>query len=237
VELNKMCDKEKRRTKMFFTGHHRTIGSSRSRQSGFSLLEMLVVIGVTLVLAATAVPSLVQTIRAQHVDEGFSRVFGEMKLARGLAVNNRRLYKLVFSVSCVGSPTGCLTLYSGTLSTTLAGVSSYSYQQVDQPVPIPVDVTFSVPAGVVDRPEGFGDGITPISFTPPGAPDPNTIFFTPDGRILNSEFGQATTGVVYVSMADNVLQSRAATVWGQTGHIEGFRVVGSNGAYHWACMN
>jgi prepilin-type N-terminal cleavage/methylation domain-containing protein len=209
--------------------------SRRATQSGFSLLEMVMVMGLMLVAAAISVPSLAQVIRAQHVNDGFSRVFGEMKLARSLAIDNRRLYKYVLTTSCESSPTGCVTLYSGTLSTT-AGTSSYTYQQVEQ-VPLPSDVSFAVPGGVANKPDAFGNGTSAIDFTPPGTPDPQTIFFTSDGRILNSEFGQPTNGVVYVSMANNVLQSRAVTAWGQTGHIKGFRVVQSNGTYLWANMN
>ena len=64
----------------------------RNRQSGFSLIELLVVIGIIMVVAAMATPSIVNAINGIRLRSAASEVSGIMQQARQLAVRNNRYY-------------------------------------------------------------------------------------------------------------------------------------------------
>ena len=64
----------------------------RNRQSGFSLIELLVVIGIIMVVAAMATPSIVNGINGIRLRSAASEVSGIMQQARQLAVRNNRYF-------------------------------------------------------------------------------------------------------------------------------------------------
>lgn len=64
-------------------------------QHGFSLVEMMVVIGVLGLIAAIAVPSFNGYLRANEVDTIADRMTSDMALARSISVSQGRVIRLV----------------------------------------------------------------------------------------------------------------------------------------------
>ena len=64
----------------------RTEPSSCERSSGFSLIEMLVVVAIAMILAATGLPILVSAVRSYKIQGATKQMVGELQTARGKAV-------------------------------------------------------------------------------------------------------------------------------------------------------
>jgi len=64
----------------------------KNRQSGFSLIELLVVLGIIMVVAAIATPSIVNGVNGIRLRSAASEISGIMQQARQLAVRNNRYY-------------------------------------------------------------------------------------------------------------------------------------------------
>jgi len=64
----------------------RTEPSSRERSSGFSLIEMLVVVAIAMILAATGLPILVSVVRSYKIQGATKQMVGELQTARGKAI-------------------------------------------------------------------------------------------------------------------------------------------------------
>lgn len=64
----------------------------RNRQSGFSLVELLVVIAIIMVVAAIATPSVINGINGIRLRSAASEVAGIMQQCRQVAVRNNRYY-------------------------------------------------------------------------------------------------------------------------------------------------
>jgi prepilin-type N-terminal cleavage/methylation domain-containing protein len=64
----------------------------RNKHSGFSLIELLIVIAIIMVVAAIATPSIMNTMDGIRLRSAASEVSGIMQQARQLAVRNNRYY-------------------------------------------------------------------------------------------------------------------------------------------------
>jgi prepilin-type N-terminal cleavage/methylation domain-containing protein len=78
------------------TGTH-----GRRPARGFSLLELMIVVGITLVVAAIAIPSIATAVYNVRLRAGASSVSGLIQTGRMMAVKKNRTYKVRFST--VGS--------------------------------------------------------------------------------------------------------------------------------------
>lgn len=59
------------------------------RQAGFSLIELMVVIAIVAILAALALPTFQQSIRANRVTTGTNEMIASLSLARSEAIRNK----------------------------------------------------------------------------------------------------------------------------------------------------
>jgi len=211
-------------------------GKRHKRGSGFSLLEMMSVIAISLTVGTFAVLSLVPVMNTQHVTNGYNTTISALRQARDNAISQRTSYSVTFSNASVPNtivvaPT--LTGYQGSLP-------SATYQ-------LPNDVTYLVQTafGSTPPPDNYGVGTAAIDF---GYPSPGTgtggqtvVYFCPDGSSQNSTGAGSCAGmnywsggVLYVGRSSDLLSSRAITVWGGTGRIHGWRLYSkSGGGYQW----
>jgi type II secretory pathway pseudopilin PulG len=211
---------------------------TRHSESGFSLLEMTIVVALGITLTAITFVSMVPLLQQQHVANAYNITMGAMRLARDNAVAQRTSYAVTFAPQNSGNPA------TVTVAPTIAGFqgdqNSITYQ-------LPIDVNYYAASQLASTPppDGFGSGAVAIDFgytySGTSGGGQTTVYFCPDGSSQNTSGGGACSGqgdwsggVVYVAMQGNLLSSRALTLWGGTGRIHGWRLyANTSGGYQW----
>lgn len=206
----------------------------RHHASGFSLLEIAMVLAILIIVASISFMSLQPSLRAQRVNNAYNTTLSALRQARDNAVAQRTSYSVTFLTS---SSTNTITV-APTLSTFQGAQNSVTYS-------LPTDIAFTVVAGVPTSgtPDGFGSGAKSIDFgytaTGSGSGGQTVLYFCPDGSAQDSTGGAGNcngnwnSGVVYLARPGELLSSRALTVWGATGRIRGWRLYGQSGGYQW----
>ena len=173
----------------------------RSR-SGFTTLELMVVLGIVGVLGAMAVLITPQALKTSKADGGMIRVVSALRTAREQAISQRRNVRVAFNapnqivVSRVEVPSGTLT----TITT----------------VWIEDGVRFLQFAGVPDTPDGFGNG----SATSFGAA--TSVSFTSEGELID-QHGDPINGTVFLGRYNDPTSARAVSIFGPTALLRQWR--------------
>jgi prepilin-type N-terminal cleavage/methylation domain-containing protein len=181
-------------------------GARVRNESGFSLLEVLVVVGILGTLAGMAM--MVSPAFSQHAraEAGISQVLDVMRSAREVAVSQRRNVEIVFiglnairtrrvDIDANGNQTGTTTLRT---------------------VELENRVQFQLEPGVPDTPDGFGNA---------SALDFDTVgpwMFTSEGTFVNNT-GDPINGTVFMSIPGQDNSARAISVLGTTALIRPWR--------------
>lgn len=177
--------------------------SSRIKsEHGFSLLELVVVLGITGVLVAMAVLQIDAARPSMVGDGGMRTVLGQFHMARERAISERRFMRVAFTP---GSLVEVMRENVPGPSTTV--VSSRVLEGA---------VEFQLLDGLPDTPDLFGN-FDAIDF---GAA--SNIKFTPDGRMVDQN-GNQINGTVFMAIANQPQSARAITVLGSTGRIRAYR--------------
>ena len=205
------------------------------RQNGFSLLEMMIVISISLVLAAVTTMSLQPVWKQQHVDDAYNTTLTSLRRARDQAVADMRIYAVTFPAANPGVNGGTITVQQdagGVLSATPLFTAT-----------LPPDVTYNVTPGVPvsntaapTTPDSFGTASAgPFDFDQVTGGGGNIIYFYPDGSAQDADpnGGNPNNGVVYLSIPGNLNTCRAVSLWGYTGRIRGWQLVSLSGAWTW----
>jgi len=176
-------------------------------QEGYSLMEMMVVVGVMGVITGIAVVTVSTSRQGLKGDGAMRVVMAQMTQARELAITQRRNMRLTFtgtsSVQIVREEVPGPTL------TTLSSV------------PFEGGAQFLLVAGVPDTPDAFGNA-TAVYFS--GATE---IKFGPDGTFVDQN-GNQLNGSVFLSLANMKLSARAVTIMGSTGRVRAYKWDGSS---------
>ncbi len=188
--------------------------SKQNSQSGFSLIEMLIVLGIALIVSAIAVGTLQSTVRDSHVNTAYMTTLTTMRQARETAIAQRRTYILTFTAP------GTMTI-----APLVAGTGALNLTTT-----LPSDVSFdaeaTIPNTVTTVPDGLGLGASTgaIDFdVNVGAGGLSVIYFWPDGSARDAA-GNLNDGVVYIARPGQVATSRAITLRGLTGRLRGWRL-------------
>jgi len=196
----------------------------RSRKNrGFSLLEMMIVIGIGLTVAGVSVMTLTPMLQETHVDQAYDTTLSVLRNYRNLAVSTSKRYIVTFTAP--GTMTVTRWDYAIPVSPAPVFVASYT---------LPPDIKFAVQPGFpAAAPDGFGTGVTAMDFDQGmGLGSQNYVMFMPDGSSQDT-LGNYNSGIVYVSRINDYYRSRALTVWGTTGRIRGWRVYLQAGVNKW----
>jgi type II secretory pathway pseudopilin PulG len=219
--------------RMLMRSQRTNVGHYRQRASGFSLLEMVSVMAISLVLTVVSVMSLVPMMKQQRVTNAYNTTLAALRRARDNAVAQRTSYSVTFSTAVTPNTIVVAPTLSG-----LQGVEkTVTYQ-------LPTDVKFLTQSSFTSTPspDGFGTGSAAIDFgytANGGTGGQAVIYFCPDGSAQDAEGGAGNCagswdgGVVYLSRSGEVLSSRAVTLWGGTGRIHGWRYYVNGGGFQW----
>ena len=178
---------------------------------GFSLIEMLLVLGISAVLAAVAVPVSSQAIKWARADSSNESTLRSIAAARDRAVAERRNIELTLinpnivrlereNVDAAGAVTG---------KTTILEVMLDSGQQ------------FLKFTGVPDTPDAFGNS-SAITF---GGTAP--FMFASDGTLIDSS-GDVVNGTILIGMPNQPETARAVTIFGASGLLRSWKWRGSS---------
>jgi len=189
--------------------------NGRSGSAGFSLVEALIILCVAAILASVATPSVQDAIRHYRADAGQQTVLMQLRLARSLAVDQRRVHQVTFG-------------NQGEI--TLNRIDTDGTTELSS-IELPSGVTFHLEPGVpvegAAGPEGIGTD-SAINLN-----DSNSIWFRPDGSAIDAG-GDPCNGVIHLAVAGLPTSARSVTVFGATGRIRGWRFeAGSEGGGQW----
>lgn len=215
---------------------------STRTQSGFSLLEVVLVIAISAVVAAFAVLSMREAIRKQKAERALQDVLAMTRGARQLAIDKRRVFMVTYST---GPSQMVLTVTAPSNSSggCAAATSPWPDSGAQAPTPVLGNYDFSYVTGAPNTsttsPDGLGAGKTSaIYFT--STASPSSVCFYPDGsaRDANNAF---TSGVIYLApttAAENYTNvrlnnMRAMTIFGPTGRISGWRLDQTSSGLQW----
>jgi Tfp pilus assembly protein FimT len=210
----------------------KNVGQSRHRGSGFSLIEMTMVLAISIIVSVVSVMSLVPAMQQYRLSNAYNTTLAALRQARDNAVSQRTSYSVTFTTSVTP------LINTITVAPTLAG---FQGDQNTVTYTLPTDVAFLAQTGLPSTgPDGFGAGTTAIDFgwtgSGTGSGGSNVIYFCPDGssQAASSCAANWSGGVVYIARNGDLLSSRAITLWGGTGRVHGWRLYSNGGGgYQW----
>jgi type II secretory pathway pseudopilin PulG len=205
----------------------------RGAESGFSLLEMVVVLGVIFVVTATALINILPSLKLSRANAGMEMVLGEMRRAHERAIDERRIYRLTFTApQTIQLDVGQVAIIGSTITN-----SAPIFVPAQPPLTLPASIQFLVVPGIPTNPtatpDGFGVGATAIDFDIANGGGGTQIYFQPDGRALDGA-NRLNDGVVYLAEPNNLFSSRAVSLYGTTGRSKSWSLTQGNGAVGWA---
>jgi type IV fimbrial biogenesis protein FimU len=183
------------------------------RQAGYSVVELLVAIGVLLVVSSIAVLSWQGTYQNFKATSGLNDAMGQLRTARSLAISKRRNIEIAFS----GSNQIQLTLE------TSAGTPAVPNPFL--PDTLTSGVQFTLFPGLPDTPMAFGNS-SALTFTAAGAAPALPIHFTTSGALTDSN-NNFVNGTIYLGIPGLKTTARALTILGATGRVRPYYWDGS----------
>lgn len=172
---------------------------------GFTLLEVLVVVAITIVIAAAAVPVTDRMVKWARADSSVEFTMRQIALARDRAIAERRNIRLDFNttnhtiqlwrqeINGAGVPTGWTALFV-------------------TPLPLENGQKFVNFTAVPDTPDAFGEsGGSATAF---GGTAP--VMFTSDGTLIDNN-GDVINGTVFTGEIGQPASARAVTIFGVSG--------------------
>ena len=186
------------------------------RQAGFTLVEILPVLGIAMILGAISIMNVVPAIRKARMDRAYQTVLMDLRRARQAAIDSRRVHQ----VSLIAPRT--VQVQRLETDGTLTAVSS-----MDLPAEFSFAALSGIPVGSSATPDGFGTGSVAIDFN-----SSNQVFFQPNGSAQDAT-GAICNGVVYIARPEEPQSSRAISLFGATGRLKGWSLTERDGSLAW----
>lgn len=172
------------------------------RRVGFTLIELMVTMGLIGVMSAIAIMVTPAALRSAKADSGGARVMSALRTAREQAIAQRRTVRLSF---------------------TAPNVVTVTRMEVPGPATTVLNATFLEDgvgfrqfAGIPDTPDAFGNA-TVTSFG-----TATTFSFTSEGTFVDQN-GDQLNGTVFLGRANEPLSARAVSIFGPTALIRLWR--------------
>lgn len=188
-------------------------------QNGFSLLEMLVVVGIMMTLLAFAIIQSFGSMESYRANAAMDMVISQLRVARQLAISQRRNVRITFSTA--SSPQ--------TITYTVMPDPGDTVTPTPVTVPIPNIVKFSGFTGEPDTPMlfgtcggNFGICVAGVSGGPPG------MYFNAVGQFTDNTYVNTLNGTVFMVIPNMPATARAVTIMGSTGRVRPYNYIGSS---------
>jgi prepilin-type N-terminal cleavage/methylation domain-containing protein len=193
-----------------------------SKNRGFSLLELLIVIAIGLTMAGVTFMTLMPLFKENHVDAAYDTTLSVIRTYRNQSITQSKRYLLMFT------PPGTITVqYWGVgVPVAPAPVTVATYT-------LPPDIQFAVQAGFPNPgPDGFGTGAAATTMNNCVLVTTQCMIFYPDGS-AQDDAGNFNNAVVYLTRPTDMYSSRSVTVFGTTGRVRGWRLYKQSGVNTW----
>lgn len=187
----------------------------RGAESGFSIIEMMVVIVIIGIVLAMTMLELQPTVYQFRANAALDQVKGAMRQARELAISERRTVVVQF----VGGNT--VQLWQINVG---AGGAQVLAAAPFMTLPIENTVTFMTFAGEPDTPDGYGIPAVPagIEFGGVVGGPPVGMEFQSDGTFTDAN-GNPINGTVFLGITNIKTTARAVTILGGTGRVHAWK--------------
>ncbi len=195
---------------------------SKKAQQGFSLVELVTVVGITFVLASMAIVSTTSSTYASRANDAMFEVISQLRTAREIAVTKRRNVLVTFTAP---------NEISLTVETLPGEAPAAAIAPVFLNDGVPGGNTFYVYPGLPDTPMGFGNS-SALTFTPAsGGTAGLAIMFSTSGSLVGTtgSSGFSTVGnsnpvnaSIFTGIAGQPNTVRAVTVMGTTGRVRSY---------------
>lgn len=184
-----------------------------TKNRGFSLLELLIVISIGLIMAGVTFMAMTPLLNENHVDQAYDTALSVMRNYRNQSITNSKRYIVFFT------PPRTITVqrwdYAVPVSPAPVTVATYT---------LPSDIQFAVQAGFPNPgPDNFGTGTIAVTVNNCALVGTNCLIFYPDGS-AQDDLGNFNSGVVYLTRPGDMYSSRALSIFGTTGRIRGWRL-------------
>ena len=212
------------------------VGSRWTPESGYSLIEMMFVVGIMGILAGIAVVQIGASRPGLVGDGGMRVVLSQMNQAREFAIAQRRNTRVTFTL---GNKVEIFRekVTGETLTVPPCILPAVAEGCVVSSVFMEGGLQFVTVANLPDSPDAFCGGAVAAVSIPTATGSPLEVKFKPDGSFVNQD-GAILNGTVFVSLpnqtyavghsTNGALSARAVTVQGSTGRVRGYRFDGSN---------
>ena len=181
----------------------------RADETGFSMIELLMVVAVGATLTGMTVISADSAARIFKGNAGMAQVMSQLRIARELSVNQRRNMAVEF----IEPNEIRITRFE------LTGNGNNAKTLLNQ-VFLEGNVQFTLFSGVPDTPDGFGNSEA-VYF----AGVKKDMGFAPDGMLVylsNPILNGPVSGTVFLGIPNQPMTARAVTVFGGTGRVRGY---------------
>jgi len=188
----------------------RDIGGER----GYSLIELMMVVGIMGVLSGIAVAQLTTTRGNLRGDAAMRVVLSTLNSAKQMAMTQRRYMRVTFDATNTQ-----ISIVREDTTTTTTTVSTVIFEG---------NAKFQLMAGLPDTPDAFGNSAATaftnsVNGTFASATGTNNVIkFGPDGTLVDWN-GNATNGTVFTAIPNANPSARAVTVMGSTGRVRGYK--------------
>ncbi len=187
------------------------------REQGFSLLEVLVVVGIMAILTGMAIMGSTGPMQNYRANAALDVVSSQLRVARELSITQRRWVAVT------------IDQVNNTISYQIKAPTAVGTTEVDGPlvtVPLPPQTSYMLEAGVPDTPMAFGNTapvyIGNLSGGPAG------MAFTPNGSFTDNTYNNPINGTIFVGMTNKPSTARAVTILGSTGRVRPYTYTGSS---------
>lgn len=179
----------------------------RDNERGYSLVEVLVVASLSMVLMAMALVQINTSRAVMNADNAMRLVMGEIGRARDMAIQQRRLMRVAFTIN------------GNELRVERRDVGLPVYTMLRRAI-MEGNLKFALPSGTPDTTDGFGAG-SALDFD--SANPSSEVCFNGDGMMVNCVSGNVINGTVFLAAPNDQYATRAVTILGATGRVRGFR--------------
>lgn len=192
----------------------------RCQEAGFTLLEAMIVVAIILIMGAVAIFQIAPSMKGAKSQTALETTLGIMRRYHDAAVNQRRIYQIVFTL-----PRSIqINVEAFDTNGNISWLPVESYQ-------LPVETQFVCVPGLPRSaaPDGLGQSASAIDFMVDNGGGYSSVVFQKDGRATDT-FGRLNNGVVYIARPGDLNSSKAVSVLGATGRVKGWKLYpGANG--------